>query len=207
MRKYRRRFKAWASNRSFIVAVLAVFFIAFIFIMNQDRRLSVNPASYKPLLGLIADAESRGNYNAYFGNANNSSVDFTKMSIAEVMKWQQDYVASGSPSSAIGRYQIIDSTLSSLVQELDIDITQQFDANTQDEMAVALLERRGSLSYVNKEISRQEFAASLAQEWASLPKTTGKNPERSYYAEDGLNKALVNTEQVFRAIDSIKPES
>jgi hypothetical protein len=89
---------------------------------------------------------------------------------------------------------------------MHIEPSQPFDEATQDSMAVALLERRGSVSYVNNEISRQEFAANLAKEWASLPKATGDNPDESYYAGDGLNRSLVDKAKVFKAIDSIETE-
>ncbi|HET8884513.1 MAG TPA: hypothetical protein VFM68_03515 [Candidatus Saccharimonadales bacterium] len=172
----------------------------------QNKRYSVDPTTYQPLLSVIADAESHGNYNAYFGNAHNSSIDFTEMSIAQVMEWQESYVKQGSPSSAVGRYQIIDSTLSGLVKELKVDTSEQFDKTMQDKMAIELLERRGSEAYVNNEMTQHEFAANLAKEWASLPKVVGENPNESYYAGDGLNKSLVDKDEVLDAIESVGPK-
>jgi len=172
----------------------------------QTRRLTVDPATYAPLLQLIARVESRGNYNAYFGNADNDSIDFTKMSISDVMKWQADYVAQGNPSNAVGKYQIISKTLSGLVDQLDIDTSRKFDQAMQDTMAIALLERRGAEEYVNGGITREQFAANLAQEWAALPRVIGPNPGDSYYASDGLNKSLVGVDEVLRAIEPIRPK-
>lgn len=203
IKKYWRRIEAKIKSKSFALIILSLFLISFILVMNQDRQLSVIPTSYRPLLDLIAEVESRDNYNAYFGNADNSSIGFTKMSIADVMQWQEDQVAGGSPSSAVGRYQIINTTLAGLVRNMNIEPSQLFDETTQDRMAIALLERRGSVNYVNNEISRHDFAASLAKEWASLPKVDGENPDDSYYAGDGLNKSLVDKEKVLRAIDSL----
>lgn len=186
--------------------VMSGILVASFVIMDSSKRFSVIPASYRPLLSLIANVESRGNYNAYFGSADNTSIDFTKMSVAEVMQWQKDHAASGAVSTAVGRYQIIDSTLAELVEVMGVESHQLFDEATQDKMAVALLERRGSVSYVNKELSRDDFAANLAKEWASLPKVVGDNPDQSYYAGDGLNKSLVGKEKVLRAIDAIEPK-
>lgn len=189
------------------MATFAAFAIMVASIINEHtKRLSVDPTTYTPLLNLIADAESNGNYNAYFGHANNSSINFTAMSVAEVMEWQQEYVAKGSASSAVGRYQIIDSTLVGLVREMDIDTSQPFDEAMQDKMAAKLLERRGSVAYVNEELTRHEFAANLAKEWAALPKVVGKNPDESYYASDGLNKSRVSTDEVLSAIEPISPK-
>lgn len=205
IRKYRQRLSRKIKGRSFALIIIAMVLVTFVLIMNQDKRLSIIPASYKPLLDLIADVESRGNYNAYFGNARNSSINFTAMTIDEVLQWQNEYVAQGSPSSAVGRYQIINTTLADLMRSLNIDPSQRFDEAMQDRMAVALLERRGSVSYVNNELGRDDFAANLAKEWASLPKITGENPNDSYYSGDGLNKSLVDKDKVLSAIDRIEP--
>lgn len=87
--------------------------------------------------------------------------------------------------TAVGRYQLISTTLAGLVQQLHIDVNQPFDETMQDELAVALLERRGVTEYVNNQIDGRQFAAELAKEWAGLPKVLGDKPEQSYYAGDG----------------------
>lgn len=200
-------FKRWRKRNTFRLSVVVVLSLAALFAYAgymANQRLAVDPESYKPLLSLIAGVESNGNYNAYFGNSRNSEIDFTEMSVADVMKWQEEYVANGSPSSAVGRYQIISGTLEGLVRELDVDPAQKFDEPTQDAMAIALLERRGSVEYVNEELTREQFAANLAKEWAALPKVIGDNPEQSYYAGDGLNKARVASSEVLGAIRPIR---
>ena len=127
------------------------------------------------------------------------------MTLSEVQQWQKDYVRQGSPSSAVGRYQIIDTTLTEVTRELRLSPDQLFDKSMQDSIAMALLERRGSIGYVNNEISQQEFAANLAKEWASLPRVIGNNPEASFYEGDGLNHSLVSADAVLEAIDAPEP--
>lgn len=156
------------------------------------------------LLNTIAKVESKYNYNAHFGNPNNNEILFTKMSVGEVLAWQKQFVAEGSPSSAVGRYQFIDSTLEGLVRELNIDKATKFDEALQDTLAVALLERRGIREYVENKISREEFAHSLSKEWAALPKATGENPEQSYYANDGLNKAQLSVDEIYASIATVR---
>ncbi len=187
------------------IGVAALILLIGYTIHMQHKQTTVSPETYRPLLNLIAKAESRGNYNAYFGNASNTSIDFTSMTIAEVLDWQADYIKKGSPSSAVGRYQILNTTLSGLVDSHNISKDQRYDRTTQDDLAVKLLERRGSIAYVNNEISRTEFAASIAKEWASLPKSVGDNPDKSYYHADGLNKSLVQVGEVLDAIALIRP--
>lgn len=207
-RKLKRAFRQWRRNKTAVlVTVLGVLFVcAFVYTTYmQNRRLSVDPRTYAPLLQLIAEVESKGNYNAYFGNARNKEVDFTNMTIAEVRKWQDEQIKKGAASSAVGRYQIIDTTLEGLIQQLGIDSTERFNEQLQDKLAIALLERRGADEYVNKELTQDEFAANLAKEWAALPKVIGENPQDSYYASDGLNRSLVEVDTVRKAIEPIRP--
>ena len=200
-----RKVTRWLQKRPAVFWIGIVFVAALIAytIGSMNQRLQVDPVSAKPLLDLIARVESKGNYNAYFGNAGNTSIRFTEMSVGEVMQWQAEFVAAGHPSSAVGRYQIISTTLKSLVQQLDIDTNQPFNEAMQDRMAVALLERRGATEYVNNQIDERQFAAELAKEWAALPRVVGDRPEQSYYAGDGLNKALVGVDEILRAVNAV----
>lgn len=206
-RKLTRAFKRQLRNKRFVGGIfvtLACIGVVGYAVYMDTQRLTVDPASYRPLLNLIAKVESKDNYNAYFGNPTNSSTDFTKMTIQEVQHWQADFVAQGNASSAVGRYQIINTTLAELIAQLRIDPRQKFDAATQDKLAIALLERRGSEAYINNELTPEEFAANLAKEWAALPKATGANPDDSYYDGDGLNQALVGTHEIVRTIELIR---
>lgn len=166
-------------------------------------RQAIDPTSYRPLLQLIAKAESSDNYNAYYGSPRNQDVTFTNMTIQEVLDWQQDFIDRGSPSSAVGRYQIINTTLEGLVKHLGIPPTRTFDQNTQDQLAIALIERRGAKEYVMGRLSKEAFAANLAKEWAALPKTIGDSPNASYYSGDGLNKSRVQVAELLSAIQPI----
>lgn len=204
--KVMKRLIRWVKkNPGTVAALCAVLVIGGGAVMNMaNKRLTVDTKSYQPLLGVIAQAESKGNYNAYFGNTHNTSVRFTVMTIAEVLEWQAAYVAQGSPSSAVGRYQFLNTTLESLVNERGIDTAATFDEKMQDSLAAYLLERRGSEAYINQELSKQDFAANLAKEWASLPMIVGDMPEKSYYESDGLNKALVKPGEVLGAVDAVR---
>lgn len=207
MRAVKRKLrKLWKrGGRTVVILVGAVGVIGLTVYADHLSKMnsSINPAAYKPLLDLIARVESSDNYNAYFGNAKNTKINFTSMTVDEVLQWQKEYVKKGSPSSAVGRYQIIDTTLSGLVERLDINTKQKFDKPMQDRLAVALLERRGAASYVKEKITREEFAANLAKEWAALPKVTGNNPNESYYAGDGLNKSRVDVKEVLTTIEKV----
>jgi len=153
---------------------------------------------------MIATAESRGNYNAHFGNAANQTVRFTDMTIADVLKWQKDFVQAGNPSSAVGRYQFIEPTLNGLVSELQLNPSTRFDETTQNKLAIALLERRGSIDFIDGKVSETDFAHNLSKEWAALPKVIGDAPEASYYDGDGLNKSLVDSKTSLAAVEQFR---
>lgn len=207
-KSWRKLVKKWQRNhkaKAVIYSMAAVAITAFALLSQQPSpKTIISPAAYQPLLDLIAKVESRDNYNAYFGSPNNTSVRFTSMTIAEVLDWQANYVSQGSPSNAVGKYQIIRPTLEGLVGELNLSPNTLFDQATQDKLAIKLIERRGSISYVNNQLNLNEFAANLAKEWAALPKTIGPNPQESYYASDGINRSLITIDEVFSALKKFK---
>ena len=168
------------------------------------QKTTINTAAYAPILEVIAKGESGGNYNAYFGNGSNTTLRLTDMTIQEVMEWQANYVEQGSPSNAAGKYQIIGPTLAGLVRELHINVRKRFDAQMQDRMAIALINRRGAESFVKGKLSKEQFAANLSMEWASLPKVVGPNADQSYYAGDGLNKAHIARAEILAAVGNFE---
>jgi hypothetical protein len=194
-------------RRLAVMLVLASVVIVIATSVFKPVEPSIDRSSYGLLLSVIAEGESGGNYNAYYGNPANESIKFTDMTIGQVLEWQDATVRQGSPSSAVGRYQIVRQTLAKLVSEVPVDPNQRYDEAMQDRLAIALLERRGSLGFISQKLSREQFAANLAQEWAALPRITGPNPHESYYAGDGLNAARISTDAVLSAIDALKPAS
>jgi len=165
--------------------------------MKQD---TIDPTAYQPLLAVIAKGESKGNYNAYFGHATTNDVQFTNMTIAQVLSWQDSFVSQGSPSSAVGKYQIISPTLHGLVKQLGLNTNDKFDASMQDRLAMALIDRRGAKDFVKNTLTTEQFAANLAQEWAALPVLDGPKAGQSYYAGDGLNAARISDPEIRAAI-------
>ena len=159
--------------------------------------------NYTDMLDTIADGESSDNYNAYYGRPGNSSIDFTSMTIAEVLQWQEDYVEEGSPSSAVGRYQFIRPTLQGLIDEHNVDTDLPFTAEVQDKLAIELIKRRGVYDFMDGKISREDFAHNLSQEWAALPSVKGDNPEESYYADDGLNEARLDIAEIYHSMETL----
>ncbi len=159
-----------------------------------------------PLLALIRHHESRGNYNAYYtGVSAPPPRNLTTMDVGEVLAWQ-DRIDRTSPSEAAGAYQVLEDTLRGLVSKGKVFVSQTFNSATQDDIAEALLERRGLHEYRSGQISAEKFANNIAKEWASFPVVTainGKRPGQSYYAGDGLNKAGVTVAQSLSAVRQV----
>lgn len=183
--------------------VIAAAFIVATGALLISKKDSAIDANYTELLNAIAQGESKGNYNAYFGNAGNTAVNFTGMTVGEVLAWQDDFVRQGNASNAVGKYQFIRPTLAGLVRELGISKSARFDAALQDKLAIRLLERRGVNDYLHGRITREQLAHNLSKEWAALPRVIGGNPSASYYAGDGLNNVQISIAEIFAAIESL----
>jgi len=160
---------------------------------------------FAQLLSLIASRESNGNYNAHFGKAGNqNNPRFTTMPVKEVRRWQDDFIADGSDSSAVGKYQIIRTTLDAIIGRLKLDGSEIFDENLQDNMAMNLLQVRKLDEFLSKTIDIVRFGNNLAMEWASFPVLSNLTNDKgrlvhrgqSFYAGDGLNKAHIMPEQI-----------
>jgi len=159
-----------------------------------------------PLLDFIAKHESGGNYNIVWGGINRKHrppKPLTNMTIGEVLGWQ-DSIDRLYQSEAAGKYQIMEDTLRTLYKEAGMTGNSLFDEKGQDQLATALLRRRGLDKYLSGHMSVEEFCNNLAKEWASLPVVSGPKKGKSYYAGDGLNKALIDVQPFIEAVKAIK---
>ncbi|WP_062018314.1 hypothetical protein [Aureimonas sp. AU4] len=177
----------------------------------MDRTV---PAGAARLLDFIRDTEvgteSPSGYDVIFGhNQGKLHKPVTSMTVDEVLGAQASW-SSRFGSSATGGYQFMRKTLAGLKDELGLRGSQILDANLQDRLGYHLLLRRGYDRFVAGQIDRTEFAKRLAQEWASFPvlvAVRGGSRQvsrgQSYYAGDGLNKALVKPEQIEALLDEV----
>jgi muramidase (phage lysozyme) len=174
-----------------------------------------------PLLDFIGNKESEG-YDDISGLISRSlypTKPLTKMTIAEVLNWQES-IDSSQLSEASGRYQIMEDTLrgfnndrgvgpgNPLYSRAGLSSGDMFDPVNQDKMAITLLNGRGLNRFLNNEITREQFANSLASEWASLPLVTGPNAGKSKYAGDAAgNRSLTSIQEFLSVIDQVKAGS
>lgn len=168
------------------------------------------PSGAAMLLDFIGRAETgetgEDAYRTIFGHKEGKlSKPLTAFTIDELLDAQRLW-AKNWRGSAAGKYQIIRKTLLGLVTDMGIKGSQKFTPELQDAMGLYLLRRRGWDKFAAGEVTMRVFAHSLAKEWASLPVLYASNGAhrkvsrgQSYYAGDGVNKALV-TPEAFEAV-------
>lgn len=161
------------------------------------------PPPAAALLDFIAVKESSGNYDAYIGHADADTGTITGKSILDVYAFQRQLVASGEPSSAVGRYQFVQRTLNGVVQQRGINpAAYLLSAGIQDDLALTLLENRGYRSWLSGGLTDEQFAHNLSCEWASLPDPL--NGGRSHYDGDGVNHAGRTLDEVYAMLAAAK---
>ena len=112
------------------------------------------------------------------------SKPLTEMTIGEVKQLQQQMLANQAgnklQSSAVGKYQLISTTLEEQQNTLGLSDDTKFDAATQELFGLSLLEKRGYREWTEGKISDYQFQKNMAKEWASVADPdTGK----SYYGQ------------------------
>jgi muramidase (phage lysozyme) len=137
---------------------------------------------YRPTLDLIGKSEGtdkgRGynetlGYGAYTGGA----VNLVGMTLDQIDKLQTkmlQHPKNKLRSSAVGRYQIIRTTLRSIREQLGLTGGELYDAEMQDRLGCYLLGQRGIDKWLAGRLSLDSLIRNLAQEWASIPKPDGK---------------------------------
>ena len=158
------------------------------------------------ILDLIASVESGGDYNATLdhGRWTDGAQNLTGMTLDQVRALQRRMLAdpanralygNGKGSSALGRYQITGATLDGLIKELGLTGDRLFDEKTQDELARALLRRRGN----NPDALRNEWEGLRRVDDSTIRETYSKTPT-------GAQK-LENTPAQQKAVDLLKQQN
>lgn len=160
---------------------------------------------YRPMLDLIGFAEGTDRKRGYnetlaYGAFTGGDVDLVSMTLQEVDALQTrmlKHPVNSFNSSALGRYQIVRTTLRTIRKTLKLPATALFDADMQDRCACYLLGLRGIDKYLAGRLSEDTLIDNLAREWASLPTISGKG------AYAGQN-AAVSSDRVRQVLAKVK---
>lgn len=160
---------------------------------------------YRPLLDLIAKTEGTGphdnynetlNYGAYTGG----DVSLVTMTLAQIDALQTKMLKHPKNklrSSAVGRYQIIRTTLREIKDQLRLSDNALYDEEMQDRLACFLLGRRGIDKWLSGRMSLTTLITNLAQEWASLPNNNGSG----FYAGQ---RASTTVQQLVNVLEQVR---
>lgn len=161
--------------------------------------------TYRPLLDLIGYTEGTDRGRGYnetlaYGAYTGGDRELVRMTLDEIDHLQTAMLAHPRNkwnSSALGRYQIVRTTLRQIRKKLGLPGSALFDEAMQDRMACFLLGRRGIDRYLAGKKSEDAMINALAKEWASLPTTSGKG----HY---GGQHAAVTVKRVRYALADVK---
>jgi len=155
-----------------------------------------------PLLDLIAQAEAgKKGYDAVqYGARIKPERPPTAMTLRQIFDWIAR--TPGQPH-AIGRYQFIPPTLSSLIRQEGVAMDARFSPALQDRLAARLLAQAGLVEFLAGTRSRRDFMHGLARIWAGLPLPSG----RSYYQGYAGNKATMSWARFEAGMTTIFPGS
>lgn len=136
---------------------------------------------YRPLLDLTGKSEGTDRARGYnetlgYGAYTGGDRELVKMTLDQIEQLQTAMLAHPKNrwnSSALGRYQIVRTTLREIRAKLKLSGTALFDASMQDRMACYLLGKRGIDRWLTGQMTLVAIINALAKEWASLPNSKG----------------------------------
>lgn len=149
---------------------------------------------------MISSVESKKHgYNALVGGG---SAPLTGMTIDEVLKLQRRMVSAGglTGSGAVGRYQVIPTTLGDVVGKLGLKLDQKFDESTQDRIADFLITNRaGYAQYLRNptEEGKKRFLQALSRTWRGLPSQPGMQAREK--TDEHSNRAGLSWDQAIKS--------
>lgn len=144
--------------------------------MTQDKYYI-----YRPLLDMIGGSEGTDKGRKYnetlaYGKLTGGDVELVKMTLDEIEALQTKMLRHPKnvwKSSALGRYQIIRTTLRVIRAQLRLTGAELFDEDMQDRMACFLLGVRGIDKFLAGRLSLDTMLDNLSAEWASIPNSKG----------------------------------
>jgi len=176
---------------------------------GEDAR-ATRPEPFPELIDLVTSQEASGYDVIYNGSKVQPPKPITSMSVDEVRAFQIQMKDAGSASTAVGKNQIIQSTLNELVSKGVLSGAETFDEAAQRKAFNYLIKKRGYESFqtvINSnaptEVKRkaaQKFQLNLAKEFASIP-VPYDIPSRKLKKGDSYYKGIAGNKAKFGATE------
>ncbi|WP_298146328.1 tape measure protein [uncultured Acinetobacter sp.] len=149
-------------------------------------------------------ASGEGGYNSYnngvAGDATGRTKNLTGMTLAQVMAKQKGSKSTGRELFAVGKYQVIPSTLRDAVSALKLDKNQLFSPEMQEKIFreyLVSVKQPNVKKFITGKGGLSPALDALAVEFASVADpATG----RSKYGDRGGNKASISSEQMAQSL-------
>jgi len=148
----------------------------------------------------------RGETGTFSGNK-----PLTEMTVAEAIEfgtsdayrnYSRDALGRGPnelPSTPMGKYQIVGTTLKDLVDRGLVDPNAQFDADTQEQIGSLLVKNRGYDDVLSGKITEEQFLSNLGKEFEGVKKNENFNLSGGSVDQTGINQ--VNDTSTSRPTD------
>lgn len=178
-------------------------------VATSDAPAQARGVTSSVLGNLIASGE--GGYGSFnrgrAGDSPGETIDFSRLSLREIMRRQSLPRNDRNRLFAVGRFQVIPSTMRGAVNALNLDLDQTFTPELQERVFADYLidGKRPQIKRYITGASRDRSAAqlALAREFASVadPRTG-----RSYYDGIGGNSASITAAQSGSALDQMRQQ-
>ena len=152
--------------------------------IELNNLVGNTPVARLKSLIAVAEAGAKGYDAVHVGASRKLPKRPTQMTLAEINAWVR--ATPGQPH-AIGRYQVIPSTMKALIRRSGVSPQTVYSPKVQDAFADILLKDAGIERFLKGRMSRKKFMNNLAKIWAGLPTSDGK----SYYDGYAGNRATI----------------
>lgn len=167
--------------------------------------------TYRPILDLLGLSEGTDKGRGYnetlgYGKYTNGNQELVSMTLGQIDVLQRSMLPNPLNSTALGRYQIIRTTLLAIKKALGLSDAELFSQDMQDRMACFLLGQRGIDKWLSGRLSKETLINNLAKEWVSLPTMNGNSAYASTKKGDKhvKQRASVSVSQVNKALAEVK---
>lgn len=167
--------------------------------------------TYRPVLDLLGLSEGTDRGRSYnetlgYGKYTNGDKNLVGMTLGQIDVLQKAMLPNPLNSTALGRYQIIRTTMLMIKETLGLSDAEKFDQCMQDRMACFLLGQRGIDKWLSGRMAEDTLINNLAKEWASLPMIDGNSAYGTVKKGDKhvKQRASVSVNQVSKALAEVK---